>query len=129
MRQGVCVNHPDLHQPIIIPSQNLEDLNPDLILEAVDNVMQGEDNHSLSEEFEVEIVVSRIVRGAGRRWAHVTNTCTDLHHEKSLVTFQNDDKEAEQKALRAEIEAARVEYKVLCNPRPGSRTESIEKGS
>lgn len=60
----VHVDHPNLNHAIVVPPRRLGDLNPEVIMEAIENVLQSEENLTLSEAFTVQVGVARMGQGA-----------------------------------------------------------------
>ena len=40
----VYINHPALEKPVVIPPRPLNEINPEIIMDAVENVLQSEEN-------------------------------------------------------------------------------------
>ena len=60
---SIYLNHPQLQKQVIIPPRPLEDMNPEMIMEALENVLQNEENLNVAEGFEIQCGVARMERG------------------------------------------------------------------
>ena len=85
----VHINHPDLHKPIIVPPQPLEKLNPEAVMDAVQNVLQSKENLNVAEGFEVNLGVAKMMHGG--KGVPITNVSSNRISKRSLVSINNED--------------------------------------
>ena len=83
------INHPKLNHAIIVKPRPLQDLKSDVIMQAIENVLQSEEGLSVDEGFEVQLGVAKIVKGAGR--THMINVNQDRINKTSIVAINNTD--------------------------------------
>lgn len=83
----VYITHPDLRKPIVVPPRTLEHLTAEAIMEAIENVLQSEEDLSVSSEMEIQIGVASLQRGAARK--PITNIERDIKNKHSIVKINN----------------------------------------
>lgn len=59
----VHINHPDLNHYIIVPPRALGELNADVVMNAVENVLQSEEHLTLNDKFTVQVAVAHMGQG------------------------------------------------------------------
>ena len=86
----IYIEHPDLHKPIMVPPRPLEEMNADVVMEAVENVLQSQEELNVVEGFDVQLAVARVERG-GANGRPITNVQKDRITKRSIVSIKNSD--------------------------------------
>ena len=87
---GLYDNYPQLNKPIIVPPRPLDEMNPELIMEAMENVLQSEENLKVTEGFEVQLGVARMEHG-GANGHPIINVQEARFSKRSIVSIKNHD--------------------------------------
>ena len=104
----VYINHPALEKPAVIPPRPLNEINPEIIMDAVENVLQSEENLNVMEGFDVQLGVARIERG-GTNGNPIINVQDARFSKRAMVSINNDDNLCLARALAVGIAKNNVE--------------------
>ncbi|XP_053382446.1 uncharacterized protein LOC128549547 isoform X2 [Mercenaria mercenaria] len=63
----VVINHPSLNHEIVIPLQQLNQLNANTVMETVETVLSSNENLSMDGDFDISIGTIEVPKGAGKR--------------------------------------------------------------
>ena len=80
-------NYPQLQKQIIVQPRSLEDMNPEVIMEVVENVFQSEENLKMAEGFEIHLDIARMEKG-GANGTPITNVQEARLSKSQYVSYQ-----------------------------------------
>ena len=112
----IYVNHPALQKPVVVPPRPLNEMNHDVIMEAVENVLQSEENLDVTDGFDVQLGVARIERG-GTNGRPITNVQDARFSKRAIVAIKNEDSLCLARALAVGIAKNNVENAIATETR------------
>ena len=122
------INAPALHNAIIVPPRPLGDMNPDIIMDAVENVLNSDEGIPVSDDFTVQLVIANLERGGARKL--MQNLEKDRISKTSIITIRNNDNMCLARALTVAI--ARLQMDEATTPEAKrtakNRYEVIRRG-
>ncbi|OOY83861.1 hypothetical protein BOW37_12735, partial [Solemya velum gill symbiont] len=88
----VVIFHESLNNPIIIPLQPLDELNADIIMEAIEKVLNSNDSLSVNESLVINVGVIELPKGGKRRYlTNLNEGKNSLSLKNSVVVIDNSD--------------------------------------
>ena len=83
------IDHPQLQKAIIVTPTYLGDLNPEKILEYMDEVLYSAGDIPADDSLDLNVAVVDLIAGNGRK--HITNVKKDIPAKRSFVEIKNTD--------------------------------------
>ena len=124
----IYVNHPALEKPVVVPPRPLNGLNHDVIMVAVENVLQSEENLDVTDGFDVQLGVARIERG-GTNGRPITNVQDARFSKRAIVAIKNEDSLCLARALAVGIAKNNVKNAIATEKINAEKVhQSIGKG-
>ncbi|XP_053381794.1 uncharacterized protein LOC128549269 [Mercenaria mercenaria] len=68
----VVIHHPSLNHEIVVPLQQLDQLDANTVMETVENVLSSNENVPMDSDFNISVGTIEVPKGAGKR-KHVTD--------------------------------------------------------
>ena len=106
------INAPALHNAIVVPPRPLGEMNPDVIMDAVENVLNSDEGIAVSDDFTVQLGIANLERGGARKLMH--NIEKDRIGKRSLIGIRNDDNMCLARSLAVAI--ARLQMDEVTTP-------------
>ena len=85
------MNYPQLDRPISLPFLPRDSLTPERVLAAVEKVVQSNDQFTLDDSFNVNVIHVEMPQGSGRKRRDVINLEAYLTKKDCIVQIKNKD--------------------------------------
>ena len=88
----VIIHHDGLNNNVVVPLQNLGELNADVIMEKIENVLQSEENLPVDDSFYITVGTIEQLKGGKRTTINkVRGENNSVHTKSSMVEIKNED--------------------------------------
>ena len=88
----VVIHHDGLQDPIVVPLQQWDRLNIDVVMGQIEKVLNSHQKLSMNKSFEITIGTINLPKGSGRQpMTSLQGYKNSIQIKKSIVTIDNDD--------------------------------------
>ena len=89
----VVIHHDGQQDPIVVPLQQWDRLNVDVVMEQIEKVLNSHQKLAMNESFEITIGSINLPKGSGKRrpTTSLERDKNSIQIKKSIVTIDNDD--------------------------------------